>query len=1086
MKFRYLISALVLLISCSVFAQNRTVSGTVVDEQNLPLIGAAVLVENTPNGTVTDLDGNYSIDVARGQVLVFEYMGYTTSKVTVSDQKTLNVQLLPSSEMMEELVVVGYGVQKKVNVTGSVSTVKYDEMALSRPATNSEGLLKGASAGLYVYQNSGKPGGEGIDIKIRGIGTLNSSNPLVIVDGFESSMGNVDPADIESVSILKDAASCAIYGNRGANGVVLITTKSAGKDKFTIEYNGMVAMQEASNYVPLISNYADYMMIVNESAENVNTTPPFSQTMIDLWTEKSLDPYGIAESGYPNYVAYPNTDWMKEMYQTNVYQKHSIMANGSGKRTRYALSLAYMNNPGIVDNTGMEKFSMRVNVSSQVTDFLEIGARIFGYKTSREVCDFDASQQYMARAVPGIYPYYDGKYGWMENAEQDSMSRNNLYFLNRANGHDGTFYANATAFMNISLPFDIKWNTSFNYIYTNTYGYFVRGKGNAWSFSQGEIAYRYDTLSNFSRNDTYDEANRWTLQTNLSWNKSFGKHDVSAIVGFEAFEDTSHNLSASKSQFENDILQEMDNIIKPSSTKGGRTEYATASVFGRVTYAYDGKYLFEANLRYDGSSRFAARSRWGLFPSVSAGWRISEEDFMKDTGIDNLKLRLSWGQLGNNSVGNYAYQSLYGSGYKYSFGGTATSGLVSTLSNELLRWETTSTTDVGLEFAVLNNRLTLEADYYNKYTDGILHAMPIMGVVGSKTPPTQNLCAVTNNGVELTLSWKDGYGDFTYGVSGNFTRNWNVVSKYNGEFEAGWVTDADGIRTYQSNIGEVSKAVDGTRRILEGKIINEFQVLEVYNGTGNHFFKDGSVNPEGGPKDGMIRTEKDMEWLRAMVEAGNSFLPNREISKSGIWYGDYIYRDANGDGVYGDQNDYIFQNRSQTPKLFYGFTVNLGWKGIDFSAHFTGAAGGSMYWRESGFNAYAISPDSSIARDIAYDHYFYDPANPEDARTNLTSRNPRLTYNWGSEQNGAGVYSNLFLYKTDYFRLQNVTLGYTFPQKWMKKIKVQGLRVFFSGENLFTVTDYPGFDPASTSKIGSCLARYTSLRQYTFGLNLKF
>ena len=372
MKFRYLISALVLLISCSVFAQNRMISGTVVDEQNLPLVGAAVLVENTSNGTVTDLDGNYSIDVARGQVLVFEYMGYTTSKVTVSDQKTLNVQLLPSSEMMEELVVVGYGVQKKVNVTGSVSTVKYDEMALSRPATNSEGLLKGASAGLYVYQNSGKPGGEGIDIKIRGIGTLNSSNPLVIVDGFESSMGNVDPADIESVSILKDAASCAIYGNRGANGVVLITTKSAGKDKFTIEYNGMVAMQEASNYVPLISNYADYMMIVNESAENVNTTPPFSQTMIDLWTEKSLDPYGIAESGYPNYVAYPNTDWMKEMYQTNVYQKHSIMANGSGKRTRYALSLAYMNNPGIVDNTGMEKFSMRVNVSSQVTDFLEI------------------------------------------------------------------------------------------------------------------------------------------------------------------------------------------------------------------------------------------------------------------------------------------------------------------------------------------------------------------------------------------------------------------------------------------------------------------------------------------------------------------------------------------------------------------------------------------------------------------------------------------------------------------------------------------------------------------------------------------
>lgn len=1083
---KYIIYLLAALIPYAVSAQGVNITGTVVDEADQPLPGASVVIEGTGNGTVTDVDGKFAIEAGKGSVLVFDFMGYTSQKVTVGDRREINVKLLPSSEMMDELVVVGYGVQKKVNVTGSVATVKYDEMAVSRPATNSEGLLKGASAGLYVYQNSGKPGGEGIDIKIRGIGTLNSSNPLVIVDGFESSMNNVDPVDIASVSVLKDAASCAIYGNRGANGVVLITTRSAGKDKFTIEYNGMVAIQEPSNYVPLITNYADYMQVVNESAENIDAPQPFSQTMIDLWREKELDPYGIAESGYPNYVAYPNTDWMKAMYRTNIYQKHSIMASGSGKRTKYTISLAYMDNPGIVDYTGMKRFSMRANVSSQVTDFLEIGARIFGYRTEREVCDFDSSQQYMARAVPGIYPYYDGKYGWMENAEQNSMSRNNLYFLNRANGHDGSFYANATAFLNVSLPLGIRWSTNFNYIYSNTYGYFVRGKGNAWSFSKGEIAYRYDNLSNFSRKDTYDESNRWTVQTNLSWSRSFGRSDVSAIVGFEAFESSSKSLSASKSQFENDILQEMSNIIKPSTTTGGRSEYATASVFGRVTYAYDNRYLLEANLRYDGSSRFAAKSRWGLFPSVSAGWRISEEPFMEDSGVDNLKLRASWGRLGNNSIGNYEYQSLYGTGYKYSFGGTAASGMVSTLSNELLRWETTTTTDVGLELGAFGGRLTFETDYYNKYTDGILYAAPVMGTLGNKDAPLQNLCAVTNNGIELTLGWKDDYGDFTYGISGNFTRNWNVVSKYRGQFQAGWTTDENGIRRYESNIGEVSTVVDATRRTVEGKLISEFQVLEVYHGSGDHFFADGSVNPGGGPEDGMIRTEEDMAWLKAMVEAGNTFLPNRAVSKTGIWYGDYIYNDVNGDGIFGDQNDYVFQGRSQTPKIFYGFTLNLGWKGIDFSAHFTGAAGGSMYWRESGFNAYSIKADSSIAKDIAYDHYFYDPENPTDARTNLTSRNPRLTYNWGSEQNGAGVYSNLFLYRTDYLRLQNVTLGYTFPEKWMHRIKVKGLRVFFSGENLFTVTDYPGFDPASTSKISGCLARYTSLRQYTFGLNLKF
>lgn len=1077
----------VLLAALELSAQVRTVSGTVTDENSQPMPGASVLIKGTQKGALTDNEGRFSISAKASDVLVFDFFGYEPQEIAVGSRTTISVSMVPSSEMLEELVVVGYSVQKKVNVTGSVSTVNYSEMAPSRPLTNSIGLLSGASAGTYVHQNSGKPGGEGFDIKIRGIGTLNSSSPLIIVDGFESSMDNVDAADIESVSILKDAASCAIYGNRGANGVVLITTKQAREGKFTVEYNGMASLQQPSHFVELVNNYADYMLLMNESAENVGTTPLFSQTMIDLWREKEDDPNGIAASGYPNYVAYPNTDWMRAMYRSSIYQKHSIQASGSSKRTKYLVSLSYMSNPGIVDNTEATRFSFRANVSSWVTDYIEVGARLFGYRFDRAVCDFDNSTTYMNRAVPGIYPYYDGKYGWMENPEQDSMSRNNLYFLHRADGHDMNHYVNGTAFLNVKLPLDIRSHTSFNYIYSNTHGEFVRHAGNAYSFSKADWAYKYDNIANFSRNENINDSMRWTFQTNLSWEKEFGGHHVTALAGFEAFEATSKSLSASKKNFENDILWQMKNIITPSSTTGNTEDYATASVFGRLTYDYAGKYLAEVNLRYDGTSRFARKSRWGLFPSVSAGWRISEEPFMKwATALDNLKLRVSWGKLGNSSVSNYAYQSTYAGGYTYPFGGSLHAGMISTLSNELLHWETTTTTDIGLDMSMLKNRLTLEVDAYNKYTDGILYAAPVFATIGNKAAPSQNICAVTNNGVEVTLGWKDSIGDFTYGLSGNFTRNWNVVSTYNGPFVAGWEMDDDHIYRYVSNIGDVSTVVDATRRVVEGHMINEFQVLNVYQGSGNPFFADGSVNPAGGPRDGMIRTEEDMRWLKAMIEAGCTFLPNRDVAKNGIWYGDYIYEDINGDGIYGDQNDYAFQGKNQTPKLYYGFTLNLGWKGLDFAARFTGAAGAAMYWRSAGFNCYSTKPECTLPYNIAKDHYFYDPENPDDARTNLTSVHGRLTYNYGSEQNGGSVYSNHFLYSTDYLRLQNVTLGYTFPAKMMKAIHMQGIRVFVSGDNLYTFTKYPGFDPASSSKSSGNLDPYTSMRQITVGVNVKF
>ena len=1080
--YKYIVVTALLFVCHWGYAQMKTVKGTVLDETNQPLPGTSVIVSGTQRGVISDENGFYEIAVSPDETLEFDFMGYSVQKIKVGDQSQIDVKLLPSSEMIEELVVVGYGVQKKVNITGSVSTVNYDDMAVSRPAVNSSALLRGASAGLYVYQNSGQPGSEGMTMRVRGIGTLSDSSPLVIVDGFEGSLDNVNPNDIESISVLKDAASCAIYGNRGANGVILVTTKLADEGRFNIEYNGMASYQEPEHYISVISNYKDYMMIMNESAYNVDKTLPFSQSMIDLWAETENDPYGIAESGYPNYVAYPNVDWMKAMYKKSIYQKHAVTATGATKRIRFNVSFSYLDNPGIVDNSGQKKISLRTNLSSNITDWMEFGVRLFGYRSETQLGGVTDAYSYMSRAVPGIYPYYDGKFGWIENKEQNEACRNNLYFINRITRDKTAHYLNSTAFIKINLPFDIKYNASFNYSWNESKVKAHNNPLNAYSFSRATNAYTYQDLSVIMLTEEHNRTSRWTFQTDLSWNKSFGKHEVGALVGFEAFENVHQNLESRKKGFENDVLKEMDNVIELEYIKGTTTEYATASVFGRATYAYDGRYMAEVNLRYDGSSRFSKDTRWGLFPSVSAGWRISKEGFMRGSGVDNLKLRASWGKLGNHAVGNYEYLSTYSSGYYYPFGGTLAAGIVSQISNSLLEWETTTTTDVGLDFAILNNRFTAEADYYHKLTDGILYAAPIYATIGNKGAPVQNLCEVINDGVELTVGWKDSYGDFTYGVSGNFTRNWNVVSKYKGTLDAKWVTDENGIRTYQTNIGDVTTKVGEQRRVMEGKMINEYYLLNIYRGSGNYFFEDGSVNPAGGPKDGMIRTEQDMEWVKAMVAAGNTFLPNKKIQKDGIWYGDYLYDDINGDGVYGDENDYTFQNLSLTPKIFFGFNINLGWKGIDFSAQFTGAAGGASYFRVPGFNAYATATDRTLPKEIAYDHYFYDPEYPDDPRTNLTSKHGRLTMNWGADQNGSTSYSQLWLYKNDYLKIQNVTLGYTLPEKWTKKIKMQKLRVFFSGDNLYTFTSYPGMDPAFSSSE----TYYASLRQYTLGLNIKF
>ena len=462
----------------------------------------------------------------------------------------------------------------------------------------------------------------------------------------------------------------------------------------------------------------------------------------------------------------------------------------------------------------------------------------------------------------------------------------------------------------------------------------------------------------------------------------------------------------------------------------------------------------------------------------TAGWRLSEEKFMKKLNwLDNLKLRVSWGRLGNNSIGNYEWQAVYATAPHYAFGNKEVPGLgMGSFSNYNLEWETTTVTNLGIDFSMLKNRLSGTVEVYNKLTDGILYNPTLSPTLSGFSSPRQNIAEVTNKGLEITLGWNDRIGSVSYGISGNFSYNKNEVTKYKGELVRGWQQNADGSSTYYTNLGEVSTG--DLQRVLEGHMINEFYVLNVYKGNRNYFNADGTVNPKGGPSDGMIRTEDDMKWLQAMTNAGYKFYPKQGIGKSNIWYGDIIYADLDGDGIYGDDDDKDFQGYSKTPKYYFGFQTNLSWKGIDFSMNWAGAAGFKINWYQSGENSSITWFGYGIGKDVAYDHYFYDPENPNDPRTNLTSANPRLTMDKAAQVSVSGQH---ILHNGNYLKLKNLTVGYTLPKDWVQKVCMQNVRVYVSGENLLTITKFKGIDPEMMSGVG-----YAPMRQYAFGVNVTF
>ncbi len=1069
------------LANLAAAVQGITITGTVTDEAGDPMPGVNVVIKGTSTGVVTGITGSYSITVPdRNAVLVFSFIGYTSQELIVGDQKAINLVMEEDTQEIEEVVVVGYGTQKKINMTGAVSSVNYSKEATSRPLVDATQALGGLAPGLQVMQSSGNPYGEGFSINIRGLGTLNNSSPLILVDGMEQSISNVNPIDIESISILKDAASCAIYGNRGANGVILITTKTGGKDKVNIDVSAKLSLNSPMRVPKLVNNYADYMVLMNESYTNLGRSAAFTDAIINLWREKEKDPNGLADSGYPNYVAYPNTDWYDAIYDSNWMQDYTVQVSGSTDKSGYNFSFGYVDNPGILKESGFKRYFVRSNIYADVAKWLRVGSRIWGYNTDRNrVGTGSLTSIDMTKVVPGTYPYYDGKYGAPESNEEDPQSHNPLWDMNYEHGDMKytqiftNFYAKIKFLKHFNYDFGFWYK---HYIYDGKYASNAFPK---WSFSLNEITASPLDLTIATTGQTYNRENNWKFNHVINYSQSFGKHDVMVLAGFEEERFWNRTSNVTLQGLIDPNIDDLDSGTEYKSSYGVNSEYTARSWFGRATYAYDGRYLFEMNMRADGSSRFAPDDRWGFFPAVSAGWRVSEESFMEGlkSWLYNFKLRASWGRLGNNSIGNYEWQQTYGM-VNYPFNSSTNLGLAPTAqANINLQWEKSTTTDIGFDFGVLNNRLSGSVDYYNRETTGILYRPAIMMIYGNITAARQNIAEVTNKGWEVQLTWSDHIDGFQYSITGNFAYNKNEVSKYKGNLVRGWETDENGNKTYVTNLGDVSTG--GTNRVVEGHMIDEYYMLQPYKGNQNYFNQDGSVNPGGGPKTGMIRTEDDMKWLNAMVSVGNKFYPNQTVGQAGIWYGDYIYADLNGDGIYGNTYDNDFAGNSSMPKWNFGMQLAASWKGFDLSMNWYGVTGNKLYFYRTGHNASTTIKGYAIGKDVADDRYFYDPNNTTDARTNLSSDNPRLTNNSGSSQSEST--NTKWLYKGDFLKLKNLTFGYTIPKHLIQKVYAQNVRVFFSGENLLTITGYPGIDPEMRSSIG-----YLTYRQFAFGVNVTF
>lgn len=1000
--------------------KTKVVKGTVLDVTGMPVIGANVTVKGTTQGTITDMDGKFSLEVAEGDILQVTYIGFANQEVKVGTQTNLSVTLKEDAEALDELVVVGYGTQKKVNLTGAVTAITGEKIT-KRPVTNTTTMLQGQVPGLRIVQGTGQPGAESVSVKIRGVGTFSGAgaSPLVLINGVTGDLSSVDPNMIESVSVLKDAASAAIYGARAANGVILITTKQGADkgEKVSITYRGNFAVHTPTKMFDLVTNSADYMTLFNQAKINSGES--------GLYPEEEIEKYRNSNGS----VEYPSFDWLGYMFNPAFVHQHNLSLAGTAKKTTYNIALNYADQDGTLRSFKYKKYNVTVDLTTQATNWMKVGFftnMMKGDRNFNGVSQDDAILSTMSQAptyMPWLPDDGTGVRKYTRKAYENELFNKNMPMIVEKDLFHQTNVntdINAQLWLDIQLTQGLTWYTKGAVRQVNTRNENWRGGMQpTYNYHTGElIEMTGDYGLSVSENRTFYT----NLYTYLKYDYATPNrdHNFSLMVGYSQETNKYETLEAYRRDYDFDLPTIDAGAGSPNWSNSGKVEeWALMSGFFRLNYNYKDRYLFEANARYDGSSRLSPDGRWGLFPSLSGAWRVSEESFMKDwEWLSNAKIRTSWGKLGNQEIGLYPYQAMISKVNSYPFDKNEMSSayIQTAFVNRDIKWETTTITDVGLDM-LLWNKFNITFDWYKKETDGILRSAQVSALLGMDAP-TINDGTMQDKGIELAFAWND-YTDTKLGGL---------------DYNVGFYIDRT--RNTLVNFGSTEK---------DGKVIRE----------------------EGLPYDSYY-----------MLDCIGIFATQEEIDNAPKQYnddtqpGDLRYRDTNNDGVINDDDRILISGKY--PNFEYGLNAGLNWNGFDVSLLTQGVAGTKSFidyrWGLAPFFQGSAPTKDYVAG-------MWTEENPYNAKY------PKIYFGTlgGTKNTRTNSY---FLQNTSYFRLKNLTVGYTLPKVLTDKIHLQKVRFYFSGDNLLTFTKYEGLDPERSGD--GTLTQYPQNRICSIGVDVEF
>ena len=1067
MKHKLLTLTLALLaVAGSLFAQNRRITGTVTDDTGAGVIGASVMEQGTSNGAVTDLDGKYAITVKPGATLVFSSIGYATQEIAVGNQTVIDILLKEDTEFLDEVVVVGYGTMKRSDLSGASVSMKEEDLRGSI-ITNLDQSLQGRAAGVTAVQTSGAPGSSS-SIRVRGQATVNAgAEPLYVIDGVIvqgggtsgdsyglGSLGNgkistisplatLNPSDIVSMEILKDASATAIYGAQGANGVVLITTKHGKAGESKITYDGMVAMSQQNVRIDMLN--------------------------LREWAEFYNDFVKIGEAAANSYYVDPSllgvgTNWQDEVFRTAFQHQHQLSAQGGNEKIQYYVSGSYMDQQGTVIGTNFDRFSVRTNVDAQVKSWLKVGVNATYAVTNDDLKLADGGEGLIFQSLgtlPDIPVYdLDGNYATVvregyTSANPVGLAMINSYTLKREK-FTGNIYADVSPIKHFTWRTEVGFDSSNSESNTFKPTYILGGKEN-------------------KTNSMYVQKNAsvyWQLKNYLTWNQTFGSHTVTGMVGQECWESRWNYLSASNSNLPDNIVRNLSKATGDPTVGHGFGSSAMASFFTRWTYNYADRYLATYTYRYDGSSNFGPDNRWAGFHSLAASWRFSNEKFFEPLKgvVSNGKIRVGWGQTGNANIGGGAWEAtIYDS---YSALGDAQRP--TNIPNTGIHWEKQEQVNVGIDLGFFNNRLNLTVDAYDKKSSDMLMSLDLPSYMGTKgnssaalAAPKGNFGTIDNKGLEITLS---GYPvqnrDFEWDSNFQISFNKNKLVALDGSENAQLI----GYGQWNDivSVTEIGQPLYG---------FYGYRVVGVYQD-----FDDilNSPKAEKFPSDGVF---------------------NRSTT---VWPGDLKFEDVNKDGVI-DENDRT-NIGSPLPLFTYGWTNTFRYKNVDLSIFFSGTYGNKVFnYNLMGQGYNGLSHMTSywtnqqrivtqraqlVPKDGVYSDYWYDDVTNVKV-ANPGGKMPRITT---ADPNDNDRVSDRYIEDGSYLRIKNITLGYTFPKKMLSRWKMENIRLYVNIQNLYTFTKYTGYDPevgASTQDaagmtFGVDNGRYPSPTTYSCGLNITF